>query len=79
MHLPFGSTRRSAARKLRSRTAPIATATVPSNLLHTVGDKLGFVTRRMEGDLERFKQFIEARGQETGARRGEIPQHKVGQ
>ena len=52
---------------------------MPSNLLHTVGDKLGLVTRRVEGDLERFKQFIEARGQETGAWRGEIPQHKVGQ
>ena len=26
-----------------------------------------------QGDLERFKQFIESRGQETGAWRGEVP------
>ena len=51
----------------------------PEGIIETVGDKLGFVTRRVEGDLERFKQFIEARGQETGAWRGEIPQHKAGQ
>ena len=36
------------------------------------GDKLGFVSRRVEGDLERFKEFIEGRGSETGAWRGEI-------
>ena len=51
----------------------------PEGIVETVGDKLGFVSRRVEGDLERFKQFIEARGQETGAWRGEIPQHKAGQ
>ncbi|MDQ3811548.1 MAG: SRPBCC family protein [Chloroflexota bacterium] len=51
----------------------------PEGIVETVGDKLGFVTRRVEGDLERFKKFIEERGQETGAWRGEIPQHKVGQ
>jgi uncharacterized membrane protein len=44
----------------------------PENLADTVGDKLGFVTRRVEGDLERFKEFIEARGVETGAWRGSI-------
>ena len=51
----------------------------PEGLVETVGDKLGFVSRRVEGDLERFKEFIEARGQETGAWRGEIPQHPAGQ
>jgi uncharacterized membrane protein len=44
----------------------------PENLAENVGDKLGFVTRRIEGDLERFKEFIEARGVETGAWRGTI-------
>jgi hypothetical protein len=33
---------------------------------------LGVVSRRVAGDLKRFKEFIEARGQETGAWRGEI-------
>jgi len=33
---------------------------------------IGFVDSRIEGDLERFKTFIESRGQETGAWRGEI-------
>src|SRR3970282_977037 len=33
------------------------------------GDKLGFMSRRVEGDLERFKEFIESRGVETGAYR----------
>jgi hypothetical protein len=39
---------------------------------------LGFVTRRVQGDLQRFKDFIEQRGVETGAWRGEIQQGKVG-
>jgi hypothetical protein len=34
---------------------------------------LGFADRRVRGDLERFKEFIESRGQETGAWRGEVP------
>jgi len=44
----------------------------PEGIVESVGDKLGFVTRRVEGDLERFKQFIESRGAETGSWRGEI-------
>lgn len=44
----------------------------PENILEEVGDKLGFVNRRVEGDLERFKEFIEKRGQETGAWRGTV-------
>jgi hypothetical protein len=34
----------------------------------------GLVGRRVRGDLERFKQFIESRGGETGAWRGEVRQ-----
>lgn len=30
------------------------------------------VKRRVEGDLERFKRFVEERSAETGAWRGEI-------
>jgi hypothetical protein len=31
----------------------------------------------VKGDLERFKEFIEGRGQETGAWRGEVAQTKT--
>jgi hypothetical protein len=44
----------------------------PEGVVENVGDALGFVSRRVEGDLRRFKQFIETRGAETGAWRGEI-------
>jgi uncharacterized membrane protein len=44
----------------------------PEGIVETVGDKLGFVSRRVEGDLERFKTFIEERDTATGAWRGEI-------
>ncbi|RIK36668.1 MAG: cyclase [Chloroflexi bacterium] len=44
----------------------------PEGAVENVGDALGFVERRVEGDLERFKEFIESRGAETGAWRGEI-------
>ena len=46
----------------------------PEGIVETVGDKLGFVKRRAAGDMERFKAFIEARGSETGAWRGEVRQ-----
>jgi uncharacterized membrane protein len=44
----------------------------PEGAVENVGDALGFLSRRVEGDLERFKEFIETRGSETGAWRGEI-------
>ncbi len=37
-----------------------------------VGDALGVVSLRVQGDLERFKEFIETRGRETGAWRGQV-------
>jgi uncharacterized membrane protein len=40
--------------------------------LEKVGDALGLVGRRVEGDLKRFKEFIQERQRETGAWRGEI-------
>jgi uncharacterized membrane protein len=45
---------------------------VPSGPVEKTGDAMGFVTRRVEGDLKRFKDFIESRGQETGAWRGTV-------
>jgi len=44
----------------------------PQGPVENVGAALGFVERRVKGDLERFKEFIESRGQETGAWRGMI-------
>jgi uncharacterized membrane protein len=46
----------------------------PEGIVEKTGDKLGFVKRRVEGDLERFKEFIESRGRETGAWRGKVEQ-----
>jgi hypothetical protein len=44
----------------------------PEGFFEEIGDKLGFVSRRVEGDLERFKKFIESRGTESGAWRGAV-------
>jgi uncharacterized membrane protein len=44
----------------------------PEGAVEKAGDALGVVSRRVEGDLERFKEFVESRGAETGAWRGEI-------
>jgi len=44
----------------------------PEGATETVGDALGLLRRRVRGDLERFKEFIERRGTETGAWRGSI-------
>ena len=44
----------------------------PEGLVENLGDKLGFLERRVKGDLERFKRFVESRGTPTGAWRGEI-------
>jgi uncharacterized membrane protein len=49
----------------------------PEDFVEKVGDALGIVNSRAKGDLERFKEFIEERGQETGAWRGEIAQNDV--
>jgi uncharacterized membrane protein len=47
----------------------------PAGFVESTGDALGFVTRRVQGDLERFKEFIEARGRETGGWRGTVEQN----
>ncbi|MFF7856210.1 SRPBCC family protein [Streptomyces sp. NPDC007904] len=44
----------------------------PEGVAENVGDKLGVVKRQVTGDLERFKEFIERRGLETGSWRGEV-------
>ena len=47
-------------------------AYAPEGFVEKAGDKLGMVEKRIEGDLERFKEMIESRSTETGAWRGEI-------
>ena len=42
------------------------------SVVDAAGDALGVLDRRVKGDLERFKEFIESRGHETGAWRGEV-------
>jgi uncharacterized membrane protein len=46
----------------------------PEGFVETAGDKLGIVDRRIKGDLARFKEFIEQRGTESGAWRGQVNQ-----
>ena len=45
---------------------------MPEGVLETLGAKLGLVGHRIEGDLERFKAFIESRGVEEGGWRGTV-------
>jgi len=44
----------------------------PQGFVENLGDTLGIVSLRVQGDLERFKKFIEMRGHETGAWRGQV-------
>lgn len=50
----------------------------PQDLAEKVGQGLGLVARRAQGDLDRFRQFIEDRFSETGAWRGQIRNGEVG-
>jgi uncharacterized membrane protein len=49
----------------------------PEGAAEQIGDKMGVVSSREKGDLKRFKEFIEGRGSETGAWRGEIDREDV--
>lgn len=44
----------------------------PEGAVEKAGDLLNIIDRRVDGDLDRFKEFIESRGVETGAWRGEV-------
>jgi hypothetical protein len=44
----------------------------PEGIVEKVGDSLKIVERQAEGDLERFKAFIESEGYATGAWRGSV-------
>jgi uncharacterized membrane protein len=43
-------------------------------MVESLGSALGADSRRVKGDLERFKELVESRGTETGAWRGEVEQ-----
>jgi hypothetical protein len=44
----------------------------PKGFVENTADMLGVIERRIEGDMKRFRDFIEKRGQETGAWRGDV-------
>jgi uncharacterized membrane protein len=44
----------------------------PEGFVENVADKAGILGRRIKGDLGRFKSFVEQRGTETGAWRGDV-------
>ncbi len=44
----------------------------PEGVVENLGEAIGAVSLRVEGDLTRFKEFIEERGRESGAWRGEV-------
>ena len=45
---------------------------VPSGAIEKTGDAMGLVSKRVEGDLKRFKDFNETRGREKGGWRGTV-------
>ena len=47
--------------------------TEPHGAVEKIGDLAGVPKRAAKADLKRFKSFIEASGNETGAWRGEVP------
>jgi uncharacterized membrane protein len=49
----------------------------PEGAVENVGDTVGVVSMRVAGDLDRFKNYIESRGRETGAWRGEVKQTRI--
>jgi uncharacterized membrane protein len=50
----------------------VAIEAEPTDPVEKTGIAIGMLDRQVAGDLERFKKFIETRGDETGAWRGEI-------
>jgi len=49
----------------------------PEGLVEKVGDKLNVIENQAEGDLDRFKAFIEAEGYASGAWRGSVNQGRT--
>jgi hypothetical protein len=49
----------------------------PEGAIENVGNAIGVPERQVEGDLERFKDYIERRAVPTGAWRGKVEQDDV--
>lgn len=47
----------------------------PSGVVEKLGSAINVDDRQVEKDLEKFKELIEARGNETGAWRGDVQTH----
>jgi uncharacterized membrane protein len=50
----------------------------PDGFAEATADRLGLIERRVKGDLQRFKEFVEEVGDQRGGWRGEVqppPQH----
>jgi uncharacterized membrane protein len=45
---------------------------VPEGLKEKIGDALGAPDRRVQGDLQRFKELVETGGDSNGGWRGEV-------
>ena len=45
---------------------------LPEGIVERVGDAIGVPERRVQADLQRFKEMIESRGAPTGGWRGEV-------
>jgi uncharacterized membrane protein len=44
----------------------------PEGAVETIGDWAGVLDRQLDEDLDRFKKYIEGKGEPTGAWRGEV-------
>jgi hypothetical protein len=44
----------------------------PEGFVEKTADALGFISDRVQTNLDRFREFLERRGRETGGWRGEI-------
>ncbi len=49
----------------------------PDGVIESAGAVVGADSRRVQGDLKRFKELIEKRGAASGAWRGEVEQEQV--
>jgi uncharacterized membrane protein len=61
----------------RSTRVTLTMDVEPDGPLESVGDAIGVPEREVEGDLKRFKDYIEKRGDATGAWRGSVDQEDV--
>ena len=50
----------------------------PDDAMAKLADMAGIIERQVKKDLQNFKEFVEGRGMETGAWRGEISERKAG-